>query len=88
MPNQEDVIHVQYEECDSAPTDLFVHAQLLFIFDEIKYFDHIIEVSVPTLRCLLESIYRPLYIADLVITITGREIQRLLYLDIFLKISI
>ena len=37
---------------------------------------------------MLKSIYRSLELADLVLTITGCETQRLLHIDIFLKISI
>ena len=46
------------------------------------------KMSVLTPRCLLESIYGPLQLADFAITITRCEIQRLLHIDIFLKISI
>ena len=37
--NQEDELHIQYEECNNTPTDLFINTCFLLVFDEIKPFD-------------------------------------------------
>ena len=88
FPNNEDIIHVQYKKDNSTSTDLFKNTGLLLILDESKQFDHIIEMSIPAPRCLLKSIYGSLQFADLVIIITGCEIEWLFHIDIFLEIFI
>src|SRR3990172_6999127 len=88
ISNQQYVIHIYYYKCYRAPTHFLVNTSLSISLYKPKRFDHFIKASIPTPRCLHQSIDGSLELAYFVSTFRIDKTFRLHHIQFFLKESI